>query len=326
LSTNSAEAPKESAINPAENPTGWLKARIERDAEPASSTGQSDTQASPAQPNVAESPAAVQPTSWRDTVIGDDVDHGFFKGKKVADAIESYKHSERAKQEAERRANDLQRQLESERIERQAELAARKVLAEQQQPRSTEQQIDPRLAEAESLWFENPGRARQLLTEYNEERAGRIAEERAAAAIESLESKYRTQSVAQQGENAFYAARDAMGVSPEVWDRRGVALLSTVVRKGSGYAEAGGPLNPAVLVQAYKDLFGDPTPASVANVPAAPAQLATPPGANKPARAAVPSGVVPSPMSDERRATYARLAERAGVPPEAFIKRREGRA
>lgn len=322
MAETNAETPAGSE-SPADNPRGWIKARIERDAEPTSSTGQSDTQASPAQPNVAESPAPVQPTSWRDTVIGDDVDHGFFKGKKVADAIESYKHAERAKQDAERRANDLQRQLESERIERQAELAARKVAAEQQ--RKPEVAPDP-YAEIERDWFENPKAAAAKLREQTLAEAQRLYDEREKATREAWESEQRafqTRQTATEGERVFYAVRDHLGVDAETWERRGIALLSTVTRQGSDYANNGGPLNPQVLVQAYKDLWPD-APAVQVNVPAAPvAPIATPPGANKPARASMPSNA-PSPLSAEKRALAQKLANAGGFDPQVLIKKWQG--
>lgn len=325
MTTPNAETSVGSAINPADNPSEWIEARIKRDAEPTSSTGQSDTQASPAQPTVAASPETVQPTSWRDTVIGDDVDHGFFKGKKVADAIESYKHAERAKQEAERRANDLQRQLEAERIERQTELVARKVIAEQQQ-RSAEPKRDPLLAEIEQNWFENPARAMELIEQRAAAQQRQIAAEEASRIRQETEKQAQERYVATTGEQAFYAARDFLKVDPETWDKRGVALLSTVTRQGSKYAEAGGPLNPNVMVQAYKDLFGEPVQAENAYV-AAPAQpIATPPGSNKPARAAMPNSAPTSPLAQEERIAYELAAKSAGLDVDRFIKRRERRA
>ena len=324
LSETNAETSSGSALNPADNPERWIEARIKRDAEPTSDTGQSEQQASPAQPTVAAESPSVQPTSWRDTVIGDDVDHGFFKGKKVADAIESYKHAERAKQEAERQRNEIARQYEQLQREREAELAARRVYAEQQQPAAT--QTDP-YSEIESLWFENPKAAAAKLREATLSEARQIAEE----ALQGFKQETKTKEVTSRAENNFEVVRSMLNLGDGDWNldpstpggRKGLAVYSLITNPNTHYAQQGGPLDARVVAQAYVDLFGDPRAQStpVAPVaPLAPPPISTPPGASKPAKATVPSASV-SPLADEDARTAKLLAGYAGIDSEGLMKR-----
>src|SRR5688572_22220773 len=72
-------------------------------------TGQSTDDA---QPQGHAAPDESTQPSWRDVVIGEDAEHGYWKNKKVGDLLDSYWHIETRAQKSERERNEAVQHLE----------------------------------------------------------------------------------------------------------------------------------------------------------------------------------------------------------------------
>jgi hypothetical protein len=312
------EIQTEERINPIDNLSGWLDAK-ERDAGPEEQTGQSAEPASPAEPTVAEAPVATQPAvDWREVVIGDDVDHGFFKGKKVSEAIESYKHAERAKQEAERQRNETLKELETIRREREAEAAVRRVTGTQPQPEPT--------VSAEDLWFENPKEAARLIREQA------LAEARQASA-EVIQAERAQQQYEQRQRAMFDTAHNAV---TEVEKRYGLdrqraeaVVAGTFSYLGMQESQTNDPsvwLNPENYLAVVRQMIGDPAPRTAPpTIPTTPVpELSDPPGSKRPAAVQQRSPEHPA-LTREEEQTRRALAKQFGLDPQRLIDRAANR-
>lgn len=317
------EAQASARISPADNLDGWLSERT-RDAEPEAPTGQESVAASPAEPTVAEPDASAQPAvDWREVVLPEDVPHGFFRGKKVGDLFESYKHAETAKQQAERERNELRQRLEALERERETEAVVRRVTGIGTQPAAPQQ--DPRDAEIDKLWFENPAEARRLLNEKWAEDARRVAKEEFANVREA-------EAVEQQTYAAQNAAREAVekvakdyGIAPEQAQARVMGAFSLLAAHATETGDNSIWTVPENYLRAVRMIAGDPTPAiqpPVVAIPA-PSRLSDPPGSKRAATASrVPE---PSPLAAEEEAVRREVARIAGVDPSRLIKREQQR-
>lgn len=292
--------PKESGLT--DNPTAWFEKKDAERTEKTDAPGEDakvSKPASPAEPTVAEPKAEPQPPSWKDIVIGDDVDHGFFRGKKVPQVIESYRFAEKAKQDAERRAAELERQL----------------AQAQQAQRPPEPSGDP---EINRLWFENPEAAYKKVQEQAAATAAQVADARFQ---ENWATQTRNQQIAdtfEQGSRAYEAAQRELNVAPEMWKLRSPLVLLHLTNPDSPYYGDGhGIKRSADMVNTYKALFGDPQPVVVAKPAPEPPP---PPGAKKPAVTA-PSADHTSPLSREASRAAKTFAENFGLDPERFAAR-----
>lgn len=294
--------PKES-VNLTDNPSAWFdKKDAERtDKTDAPSEGAKvDSAASPAEPTVADPKPETQPApSWKDTVIGDDVDHGFFRGKKVPQVIESYRHAELAKQNAERKAAELERQL-----------------AQMQQAQKPAPSVDP---EINRLWFENPEAAYRMLEERAKAEAARVADERFQ---QNWEVQSRNQQIAhtfEEGSKAYDAARAELKLDPDTWNDRAPAVLLHLTNPQSRYyGDGNGIMRSADMVKVHNALFGVPQAPVVVATPAP--EPPSPPGAKKPAVSA-PSADKASPLTREASRAAKTFAENFGLDPEKFAAR-----
>jgi hypothetical protein len=270
-----------------------------RDAEAEEPTGQSDTPAAPAEPNVAVAEPQSQPAAdWREFVLPDDVPHGFFKGKKLPQVFESISHAERAKQEAERERNEYKRQLEE--------------LQRAQAPQASQHDPKARIAEH---FYEDPAQ----VADGFEELASRVYEQRRAverqqeAETERVTTSHRAlTAVAEQvmkdyGWDAQRAERAVVSTMPHLkamYERDGVSDAWT---------------NPNYAYNIVREIVGAPQPATPAiQAPPVP-ELSDPPGSGRPA-SAVPN-VKPSALSTERAKAYEAVAKIAGLDPERLKAR-----
>jgi hypothetical protein len=307
-------------VDPTENLDAWFKSR-DAGTEPAKET-------TPAEPTVAEPAAAAQPVNWRDATLPEDLDHGFFRGKKVGVLYDSYKHAETAKQKAERERAEAQRELETLRREREAETAARKVLAERSPVQPDE---DPRYSKVNELWFADPLGAQKLLLEINEERASRIADEKVNAFKQETAKERWQNEVRTAAHKADEDARNALGIDPDMWNKQKVALYFHLYNeKSEHYGDGWNAFRPEYIVNLYKSTWGDPAqfskrgeaaPAPVAVKPIP--ELPTPPGAKQPGKVATIDA--PSPLARETRDALERFASIGGVDPKRLAERRERR-
>lgn len=271
-------------------------------------------------------PEAPKTGAWREVIL-DDVDHGFFKGKPAKELYESYRHSESAKQKAERERNEALAELQQERMARAAADAVRSAMPQPAvQPEPPKE--DPRDAEIEANWFENPAKAKQLLLE-------KTREEQKQVAAEEFKRLYGAEKAEEESANFQRAANQAASVAisrvmsdlnlsqedaqmavaatfvyvkqhekdiPDVWTNPD-AYVYYVNRLRSAYSGAKPPVaEPA------------PTPEPAAPVvitaPPPPPEPKQPPGATKPAAITAPPTAKPSPLSEENR----RIREMIGGP------------
>jgi hypothetical protein len=302
------------SINPIENLSGWLEAQT-RDAEPTTSTGQGVTEASPAEPTVAVPVTPAQPASVLEAVLPEDFEHGFFRNKPVSALYTSYTHAERAKQEAEKKANELERRLAAIEQERQIEATTRRVLAEQTAPPAV---ADDPFAEIEREWFENPRGAATKLREQTLAEAKQAAAEEAARVRDETRRESEQHQIVAAGRNAYDAARTALNLDEATWQKRAKAVLVELTDEASPYYGDGHNLfRPDAYVAVYRDMFGDPAPPSMPPLAAVPA-VADPPGSKRPA-AAVTSSQPTSALAEEQVEAWTALARAAGTDPKVFI-------
>lgn len=190
-----------------------------------------------------------------------------------------------------------------------AEAAARRVMAEQNQPKPqapAQPQEDPRLRQVDNLWYTNQPEARRLLQEIQRDE---MRKEMAAQRDVVKKEVFTELSTNQRKEQANLAYSGAMmklqelGVKPEqITKNRINSLYATITRPPAAnspnpYYDAGGPLSEKVLLDAWGELFGIPqggtagTSAGVLapapTVSQAPVPVA-PPGSSRPAPAAAP--------------------------------------
>jgi hypothetical protein len=297
------------ALNPADNLDGWLEKR-EADKEPA-------PEPVAAEPEKPEVPTTTEPVSWRDVVLPDDVGHEFLKGKKVADAITSWEHSQRALKEAQKEAAEAKRELEAERRRIEAEQAARKVAAERQ---PNQPSLDP-YAEIEAKLLENPREGIRMIQERTLAEARKIAAEEAEKLKTENAKKEYERNVFDAGGRAYDTARERLGLDKDTWNDKAQYVMLALAPGGKFHTEDS-LFNPDAYVDAYHQIFGQPTPVVVKPTQEVP----TPPGAKKPAAAALANATpTTSPLDREDREARRVIAQYAGIDADRFIKRGERR-
>lgn len=291
-------------------------------------------------------PEPAPPPDVREMVLtaADDPD---YSGKKVADIIAQAKRD--ATDAAEARQRETAANQRASQVEQQTQIAdtVRRTLAEEQARKDLKPEpvkVDPRQEKLDELWFTDPPAARALFAEMQSES---VAEQMKAAkeeakreTLEAIEEQRTKRENQGQGERAYgeaIAALQALGVSADNINRnRIVSVYATITRPPTAsdpnpYYDAGGPLNPQVIVRAYQDLFGAPQqqPAPVtpptAPRPAAPVIPVAPPGSGRPAAAAQPGRGKEVHLSAEVSRDVERLAEVYGYDPEKMKARRRAR-
>ena len=288
--------------DPSENLSGWLE---KRDAGPEPAT-----------------PAPAQPTDWKEATIPEDVDHGFFKGKKVGVLYESYKHSENAKQAAERERNELRAENEKLRREREADDAARRVHTAQQ-PRQPDPDPD---AEIEQILLQNPKEGIRAITERAHRDAERLIDERWQQREAEREQRQGIARVYEVGGKAYDEAFAELSkadpnLTRELFNDRAPALMHHFTNPTSRYYGDGDNL---LRKEAYLDLWPKLYGTSQQVVVKAATEPPMPPGAKRPGSAAKPSEPT-TPIDRDDRAARRMLAEVAGIDPDKFIARGEKR-
>lgn len=219
--------------------------------------------------------------------------------------------------------------------------AARRALSEQQQQQRAQsqqpqtQQVDPREAKIDQIWFADPGEARRLQRQLDDERLQQRLSQESTRIEAAIEQKSTDKQRREQGNYAFNESmrrlREA-GV-PEEHLRDGDkvgAVYQTITRpptaeRPNPYYMAGGPLSPDVVVQAWHKMFGIPTYQPAQAAPAYVPPVA-PPGSSRPAPAAASSsnGRQVAVSSDQRR-DIEHMAEAFGYDKEKMIQRRRDR-
>lgn len=305
---------KESAkINPADNLDGWLNERLDAkgavESDPAQPTTETVAQAPP-QPVI----------DWREVVLPDDVDHGFFRGKKVPQVIDSYRNAEARLKQKEQESADLRRQLDGLQRQREAEDAARKVQQQQQAPTPSPD------AEIERLWFDNPKEAAARVREQAIAESRAITQQEVQKARQEAQAESYQTRVYEAGTRASDAARRTLNLDEATWKLRGKAVYLELTDQRSDYFGDGQNLfRPEEIVKTYKALWGEPakadaTPIVVKQAPEPP----NPPGTKKPASQAADSPGA-SPLSAERQRAIKTIASIGRVDPKLIEKRQADR-
>jgi len=292
-------------VNPADNIDKWIESR---DAKPEPAEKPEPVVAEPEEETPAAPPPAVEPTegNWWETGLTD-VSHGFLKGRKGPEVEKAFRHVETAKQKAEREREDLRREIDQLRRQQQE---PPKVQAAPPTQQPTEDEI-------ERNWFDNPAIARQKI----EERARAIADESIAKYEATQEQKKRQQTIISTGSKAYEDARTKLNIDEETWELRSPGVMLHLTNERSPFYGDGHNLMRAdAYVDAYKALYGDPTPPPVVVKPAP--EPPNPPGAKK-AAAVTDHTPAASPLSAEEREARRVVAEAAGLDVERFIKRGE---
>jgi hypothetical protein len=267
-----------------------------------------------AQPAAAPEAAPEPAPSWKDTVIGDDVDHGFFKGKKVEEAIKSYKHLEQFSQQKANEAAELRRRLEAIERQQQAEAAQRA-----QQPVAA-----PNGKTAKDLWFDDPEQAEALIRQQAAQEARLAARDEFQKFRQEDEQTRRTREIREGGERAWKGARETLGLDENTWNQRSRAILVELTDPTSPfYGDGHNVMRPEAYVETYKAIFGEPAAQPVIAVKATP-ELPTPPGSKKPA-APRASADAPSPLAKEQREAYRSLASAIGLDGDFAVQHAQKR-
>jgi len=314
MSVTEAPAAPES-VKFMDNPGEWIASRVNKEDEETPETTevaatepaqpQEPAEAKPAEPPAPEAP---KPGAWRDVVL-DDVDHGFFKGKKASDLYESYRHSEAAMQKATTERNELQRRLAA------LEAQQQQKPPEPQRPVQTEKPQD----ELEALVFDDPKRF--------VEEVERRAEEKARAVFNT---EYQNRTQQSQWENLQDGARQAnyyafqeVQRAYKVSEEQALRLVRATWPEMSEYEKQYGPAiwaNAGNYLGLIARIAGPPPSDEPAEtVPAAPATtqienppIPNPPGNRKPAAIATQPTRTASPLNEDDRAVRNAFAEALG--------------
>lgn len=257
--------------------------------------------------------------SLNDEFFPDDFEHGFFRGKPVAEIVKSFRATETAMQKAQREANERRAEAEQLRADVAARDLALQMAAEARQPR---QQIDP-LEGIDDLLITNPRAAFEKMKEAakNEVRQEQQREfQKFQQDHDQQTTKERLTATALQARDQAFAELSAQGVTKDQFLKRQRAILAEITNTESEYGQNQGPLVAANYVQAYKDLFGDPSPAqSVVTPPPAPMQSA-PPGSKTVVTQSPTNAGLPT-LSQEKKNALAIVTAGLGIDQNEFLKR-----
>lgn len=190
-----------------------------------------------------------------------------------------------------------------------AEAAARRVMAEQNQPKPqapAQPQEDPRLRQVDNLWYMNQPEARRLLQEIQRDEMRKEMAAQRDVVKKEVFTELSTNQRKEQGNLAYAAAMTELqkrGLKPQDITLDKVnAVYSAISRKPTAewpnpYHDRGGPLNEAVILEAWKNIIGLPEGGTAGTSAGAqnPAPTAlpqpvpvAPPGSSRPAPAAAP--------------------------------------
>jgi hypothetical protein len=271
---------EQGSVSPTENLDRWLADKTEAlraDAEPEAQPA--------AEPVVEETPDEEVKTSWRDARL-DDVDHGFLKGRTAGELYESYRHSELAKQTAERERAELRRQLDQ--IQQ----------AQVQREAIPNPENDPRIAKYNELYLVDPTAAVQVLRESWREDAREVARHEMHQQAQSQAWNNTLQTATQASYQAMTALAERYGLSEEEAAMKLKATWPTLKEAEQQYGN-GVWLNPNNYLQVAERLYGKPHAQAEVSVPAP--EIPNPPGSRRPA-----------------------LAEAVGIDADRFVARAKG--
>lgn len=314
----SEHAVQPTRIDPIENLDRWLDDRIGRDAEPGAETGQSNAPDSPAEPTVAQAPEeGTQPEAqaepdWYDAGLV--ANHGFLKGRKGPEVEKAFRHAEATKQQAEREAAELRRQLDQMRMAQEAEAAARRVMSEQRPAAQA-----PTVDEIESAWFENPAKAKALLMQQAEERARNAMREELTMAQEAAQAQQRQMSARSAAAQAVQWVADTYGVDESIAQAR---VMGTFTHLAAHVDQSGDDSvwqNPNAYAYYVRQLVGDPAPAQVPTVPVP--DFPDPPGSKRPSSAPARKAATGSPLRAEFEDAARSIAAAIGNDPDKVAAR-----
>lgn len=319
METPSVQQPVEQ-VNPADDIGKWLDQQTEA-AEPTTSTGQSDTEASPAEPTVAQpeptGPQKKYVTSLDEFYLPPDFEHGFFKDKPVREFVKSFRATESEMQRAQREAKEARAAVEQLRADLAArDLALRMAAEQRQQP--AQQPVDPNLA-----WIENPAEAeRRLKAELLNEVKQTVTQETQRFRQETEAERIDRQQREAYAEAVHAFRREVPHLDEQAYLKALRGVLAEVTDPEGEYFARGGPLVGANLISAYREMrsaFGGNAPAPIQAPVVAPA--ANPPGSVRPAAApAKPNKGLPT-ISEERQRGWRQIASQQGLDPDQFVAR-----
>lgn len=280
----------------------------------------------------ADAPETPVEPSYK-TVTFDDVDDPELKGKTGQDALQLLADRKKAAEAERQRADAAEIELARARQQQMMDESARRAV-ESMTPRAPvpppapELTVEQRETQIDELWFTDPPAARKLLRELE-------ADERKKEREQDRTSM--TQAQGRERANWAYSVATAQlkaeGVPESNFNvDRMTAVYSAISRPPTPQAPNpywvnGGPLNPQVIYQAYRDFFGGPAPAPVppASVaPPAPAPPA-PPGSSRPAPAATTPKAGTAHLSQQQKNEIDHMAKSFNLDPEKLAARRRAR-
>ena len=293
---------EQGSVNPAENLDRWITERTEKlqaDAEPAPEPV--------AEPQAVEEVQTEVKPSWRDARL-DDVEHGFLKGRTAGELYESYRHSELAKQKAEREAAEYRRDLDQ--IRQQAQPARPEPIPNPDN--------DPRLDRFNELLFVDPKAAvAELESRWKDQQREIFREETQRQQRETYQQNVQ-QTAMQASTSAMQKVMQDYGVPADVAFQR---IQSTFAIIQPYEAQYGAEIwtNPDNYMRVVGDLFGPPPTVDVpAPTPAPELDIPNPPGSRRPAAAAAPSRTS-NPISRELADVRRNIATAVGLDPDQFV-------
>ncbi len=280
------------------NLTAWLADRDTR--------ARAEAPAEPPAPAAVTPPAAQPVNDWREAVIdGDDVEYGFFRGKKVPDVINSYRSLYGDYQTKSVRLAELEREN-----------------AGLKHPPKPEAPSQPdHLAIITDKFYEDPAMVATQIEELATQKAREIYKQ-------EREGERATQAAEQQWNSGVSAATTAAKTAAETYgwseqdaQKRVVATFPYLKQlQDKGYADAF--TNPTYYDHYVRELFGEPAPKADPVVPPPVPVLSDPPGVKRPAAVTTPVKAV-SALDDETSRTYDAVAKLTGLDPAKLKKRRE---
>lgn len=283
---------------------------------------------------------AADPQDWRKVKLADAGDEEL-NGKTGEEAVRIAQERKTAVAAAQQRAEVAERALAAQTQQAQMEETARRVLRESQPRQQQEPEPeDPRIeARKNAFLLGDVDEYNRLTDEMYGERITSASKRAAEEAEQRVMNTLNTKNGRERGEWAYNTAiahLKSVGVPDEQLNRRNIKAVYTniVDPSESDYYNNGGPTNPNVIVQAFKDMFGlpnssgqqaQPTPVVVAPASAAAPTPVAPPGSSKPAQPATPARGKDTTISADARRDAERLGQVFKMDPEKLIARRKAR-
>jgi PAS domain-containing protein len=266
--------------------------------------------------------------------LPDDVDHGFYKGKKLADVIAGVKNLEQAKVQAETTRNQTLREQAALRVQLrmvQEELEKLRTPQSATTPPTQEDIYSTRGIDLARDWNLDPEKVEPALVEKIERRLEKKLEERLAQAQQASKQERESTDLNQRVISIADAAMEELGIDPSKRLRAYKAAMPILTDMSDEYAYNGGPLSKENFLKVLSDDLGyrkveapAPTPTPVvtpiAEPPAPRPRIPNPPGEAQASRPAITNPKEVLQISEVDRLFYRNMAESIGKSTEEEIE------